>query len=80
MDMSILDSGGYHNTSPLHIKPICLACSQKFGIHTQTTFEMNIIIKGSARLVCAGETRTLSEKQICLLSCNFPHDLTADED
>lgn len=64
----------------LNIAPCRIARYQAQGLHTHAFFEIDYVVRGTARLVQEGTVRILPEGSLCLISPHFSHDATAGDD
>lgn len=64
----------------LNITVCRTARHQAQGIHSHSSFEIDYVAKGSAKLICGGNTRTLPAGSLCLISPHFFHDCVAGND
>lgn len=64
----------------MKVIPNRIARYQVQGIHTHEAFEIDYVVRGTARLIRNGSVRVLPEGSLCLISPNFFHDAVAGDD
>ncbi|WP_319996345.1 AraC family transcriptional regulator [Trichococcus shcherbakoviae] len=47
--------------------------------HSHNYFEINYVLKGSMKFECVGETRTMSEGELCIIAPETNHTIEADD-
>ena len=56
-----------------------IACHQTQGIHLHDAFEIDYVVRGTARLILGGASRALPGGTLCLISSRAMHEAVADE-